>query len=48
MDVLLCYQNGKSQQQGTLVDQWMTSNYNVCYEKKNALQDAWKGTSMPI
>ena len=30
--VFLRYQNGKSQR-GTLVDQWMTSNYITCYEK---------------
>ena len=36
--VFLRYQNGKSQR-GTLVDQWMTSNYITCYEKKSTFQN---------
>ena len=35
--VFLRYQNGKSQR-GTLVDQWMTSNYIACRKEKNDFQ----------
>src|SRR5271170_3917635 len=36
--VFLRYQNGKSQR-GTVVDQWMTSNYISCREKKSAFRN---------
>ena len=36
--VFLRYQNGKSQR-GTLVDQWMTSDYIACYKEKSAFQN---------
>ena len=35
--VFLRYQNGKSQR-GPLVDQWVTSNYTACAEKKSGFQ----------
>ena len=38
--VFLRYQNGKSQR-GTLVDQWMTSNYIACRKEKISFQNVW-------